>query len=873
MRVVEPGDASMSPLFGSLPLALVLMTAGPPSARVTSDPDSLYYAVHPRLAFTTRDLPSLRRKLHDGGADDEAYATIRGYVTDAYPTAALGELLGIAYGLDFSLNLGLVAHLDEPSNDAAWELGRRFTLALADSLAADANTFYAPIRLRALCFGYDACMQRATTEERALVRAEIESYVDSLMLAFNFERWLHPPYTSNITAMIGASLGIAAVCLADEMEPARVSAALARADSFVTTWMRYHVDPDGTCFEGVQYGSWAMRHLPWYFEARRRYDGVDYATREDVRRIERWLAYEVLPERGGVVNNLNDTAYLNHPLARHNTYLEWATWRWNSGVAAWLWDRLLGPEDGYDWGNLADHPATALWHRDAGPVNPGALLPRSFLWKRRGLYYYRTGWPSRGDSDDVVFSFYSGIFHGGHSQSDQNNFTLYAFGTRFAADNGFDRPNWASEAHNMVFVDGKGQHYSGTSVGTDGRIDAHVLTPYADYLLGDATAAYGTHSAYNEPGVPFPDDDWSYGYLGANPVEHARREWLVVHGPAIPPYFVLVDDLKKDATPRDYQWRMHTEGTNAVDLGSDPIHIGGTRGVLEIDVISPASNELARGLEPYENPSVDPNTNVLTLTARGERGFFALVLRPTANARPSPIARVTSHAWGGLDVLAWPDRTVDVIIAHEGTDTIDVTASVPGGRDLPVRTDARVAHVRQRPGETTRAVFVRVTMSEVEGLPLVQIRNGAATVVLDETTAHVDSPGVEFTLFGPEIRSVRAGDREIPFVRRGAFVMSERAVGPGRAPRMPSLRVYPRPMARSSTIVVENPVAGRVTIDLFDVAGRRVRSLFDGVLAPGVTHLAFDGLDDVAQPLASGVYFARASGEGMTATARIVLVR
>jgi hypothetical protein len=52
-----------------------------------------------------------------------------------------------------------------------------------------------------------------------------------------------------------------------------------------------------------------------------------------------------------------------------------------------------------------------------------------------------------------------------------------------------------------------------------------------------------------------------------------------------------------------------------------------------------------------------------------------------------------------------------------------------------------------------------------------------------------------------------------------------------------------------------------------------VRSLFDGVLAPGVTHLAFDGLDDVAQPLASGVYFARASGEGMTATARIVLVR
>lgn len=869
------GDGGMSPrsFIRSLAIMACAMCPVAPAggARAATDTDSLYFAVHPRLAFTKSEIPSIRAKLNDGGVDDNVYAIIRDRVAHQYPSQSLQELMELGYGLNVPLNIGFVSYFQDPADEAAKTLARRVTLELADNLGPDDDTFFASIRLRSLCYGYDLCLERATTEERARVREEIESYVDTMMVALNFERWLYPPYTSNISAMIGSSLGIAAICLANEMEPARVAAVLARADAFVDAWIRQHLDPDGTCFEGVQYGTWAMRHLAWYFEARRRYDGVDYSQRDDIRRIERWLAYEVLPERGGVVNNLNDTAYLNHPIARHNTYLEWALSRWNSGLASWLWDRSLGFEDGYDWGPLEDEPATALWHRSIAPVNPATLLPRAFLWEQRGLYYYRTGWPSHGSSDDLVFSFYSGVFNGGHSQEDQNSFTLYAYGSRFACDNGFDRQNQLSAAHNMIFIDGNGQHHSGSSVGTDGRIAKHLLTPYADYLFGDATAAYSTHSPYNNPGVPFPDDDWSYGYLHANPVERAYREWLVIHGEGTPPYFVLVDDIKKDDVSREYQWRMHTDATLSADVYSTPIRISGPRGALEIDVCHPADDALARGLVPFDNTSVDPNTQIVTLTTQGTSAFFSLVLRPL-EATPflgGPVSHSTSYSWGGTTVLEWPDETTDVILTHAGTDTVEASV-LAGGITLPLRTDARILHLRRNPRGFDRCVMIRATVCDAGSTEWLRVRNGSANVVVSGWNAYLDRADVSMRLFAPQVRALHAGDASLTFARDGGYISTPLAKPPSATP---ALRVYPQPARGAATIVLENRRAETMTVEVFDVSGRRVRSLWHGVTAPGTLSIAFDGNDDLARPLASGAYFLRATGGDRITTTKFVLVR
>jgi hypothetical protein len=866
-----PATVRRSPCAALLAATLLLVIApaampAPGGRSSAEDSDSLYSARHPRLLFSRDELPAWRSKVQDGGRDDDAYGFIHNLVDSLYPVSSLGELMGQTFGMHVLIGTGLVCHFDDPPDLAARELGRALTIAVADSFAADDNTFFSPVRLRILCWGYDMCMDTATPSERAYVRGEIESYVDSLMLAFNYERWLHPPYVSNLSAMIGSALGLAAICLSDEMAPARVEAALARADTFVTTWRRHQLDPGGSCREGVQYGAWSMHHLSAYFFARKRYDGMDFAKDPAIRGIEEWLAHELLPEPGAFVNNLNDTAYLNHPLSRHNSYVDWAMTAWSSGLAAWLWERILGVY-GYDWGLNVDRAATVLWWQPIAPHPPARSVPRAVLWWDRGLYSYRTGWPADGASDDLVFSFYSGRFHGGHAQQDQNSFTLYAFGKRFAADNGFDATNWRSEAHNMIFIDGAGQHYAGTTYGTDGRIAAHILGGYADYLLGDATAAYTTHSPYNNPGVPFPDDDWSAGYRGANPVEYAHRRWIVVHDGATPPYLILHDDIRKDGSLRTYDWRMHTEVTHTVDVAPALIRITAQNGAtLEMDLLAPDSGAPSVRTETFANPSSDPDTRVLVLSETADRGRFALVMRPAGPGEAAPAVTRFPAAWGGAEILAWAAGPVDVVLANADRDTVVVNGPAT------ITTDARVAQLRFSDARLTNGVLVDATTCDTGAIPLLRSTGEPLSLVIDGNAIHVDPPDAAFALYAPQATAVLVDGKPVPFTRDGDFVRR----GPGTPARTPAslgVAAYPVPFAAGLTVAIDSPGAAPGEAVVYDVRGRRVRRIWEGTLVGGRTLVAWDGNDDSGSPVPSGVYFLRASAGSGSAVRKIVRIR
>jgi len=64
--------------------------------------------------------------------------------------------------------------------------------------------------------------------------------------------------------------------------------------------------------------------------------------------------------------------------------------------------------------------------------------------------------------------------------------------------------------------------------------------------------------------------------------------------------------------------------------------------------------------------------------------------------------------------------------------------------------------------------------------------------------------------------------------------------------------------------------ATSVTLDVMDIAGRRVRQLENGLLAPGQHAIPWDGTDDDGRTLPPGVYLARARAAGVVRTARIV---
>jgi len=96
---------------------------------------------------------------------------------------------------------------------------------------------------------------------------------------------------------------------------------------------------------------------------------------------------------------------------------------------------------------------------------------------------------------------------------------------------------------------------------------------------------------------------------------------------------------------------------------------------------------------------------------------------------------------------------------------------------------------------------------------------------------------------------------------------------PGDAP-LSLAAPYPNPFggAAGATIELALRTEGRVTVALFDVRGRRVRTLLDESRGYGPLFLSWDGRDDDGHALAYGVYLVRAEAAGRVEARKIVFL-
>jgi hypothetical protein len=85
---------------------------------------------------------------------------------------------------------------------------------------------------------------------------------------------------------------------------------------------------------------------------------------------------------------------------------------------------------------------------------------------------------------------------------------------------------------------------------------------------------------------------------------------------------------------------------------------------------------------------------------------------------------------------------------------------------------------------------------------------------------------------------------------------------------------YPNPFNPFVNIhfTVPEP-GGRTTLEIYDVGGRRVRTIFTGNVKEGVFTKTWDGLDETGKPAASGIYFYRISVEEKSVSGKMILVR
>jgi hypothetical protein len=84
---------------------------------------------------------------------------------------------------------------------------------------------------------------------------------------------------------------------------------------------------------------------------------------------------------------------------------------------------------------------------------------------------------------------------------------------------------------------------------------------------------------------------------------------------------------------------------------------------------------------------------------------------------------------------------------------------------------------------------------------------------------------------------------------------------------------YPNPFNPRTTIAFSLARRGVVSLAVYDVAGRRVRTLVDGSRDAGPHTVAWDGRNDAGVSVASGVYFCKLVAGEFSDTRKLVLLK
>jgi len=85
--------------------------------------------------------------------------------------------------------------------------------------------------------------------------------------------------------------------------------------------------------------------------------------------------------------------------------------------------------------------------------------------------------------------------------------------------------------------------------------------------------------------------------------------------------------------------------------------------------------------------------------------------------------------------------------------------------------------------------------------------------------------------------------------------------------------VYPNPFNIQTTIVFTNPLAGTVTLEVYNLTGQKVRELVGGYCEPGLHTVVWNGLDRSEMSVSSGLYLVRLSAGVNSAVGRMMLVK
>ncbi len=325
--------------------------------------------------------------------------------------------------------------------------------------------------------------------------------------------------------------------------------------------------------------------------------------------------------------------------------------------------------------------------------------------------------------------------------------------------------------------------------------------------------------------------------------------------------------------------------------------------ILVIGTPPAMSRDLTEGLVafyPFDGNAQDmsgednhgaPNENAILTTDRFGNpdsayyfnGINSHIIVPGSSSLDSPDTASTQFAWIQLDGFSQVGSTFGPILMKSTSSAnsfmyrLDVSQggfgvafgnwynSAGGTYDVEMDTWFNVAAAWD--GQTVRFYVNGVLIAEPE--ITADLNQDGRPLVIGG-----DYPGAYESFWG-KIDEVRVYNRALSGAEIAELAGNQSSSAPFSAPSDLVISTgYPNPFGSSTSISFRIPETSSVTIEVFDLAGRRVRQLAAGEIYSREGTVSWDGRDAGGRLAPSGVYHYRLrTGAGQQATGRVVLQR
>ncbi len=284
-----------------------------------------------------------------------------------------------------------------------------------------------------------------------------------------------------------------------------------------------------------------------------------------------------------------------------------------------------------------------------------------------------------------------------------------------------------------------------------------------------------------------------------------------------------------------------------------------------------------------KNTGIDSDDSWVSSPGLGDMdgdGMLEIIYTPNLTGLLSKICVVDTDYNGGTSGDFLPGFPVDLPGSSEGSPIIgdidgdgspDIVHGIGGGNEsAPYNLYAYHADgspVDGFPITLTGPLFPSVTIIDIDYDQDVDIVYGGWDVLVhvwDMPFAY-DRHNVPWPTFGGNMK------------RDGVFFPMELVAVPEDdlipAAGLTVTNPYPNPFNPSTTVRLYIPAGGALELGVYDISGRKVRTLHSGAIGAGWHTLVWDGQDDSGRGQASGLYFMRAVSQGQSSIQKMTLVK